>query len=148
RRPVSPYDWPVSVMGADQFCAMLGRQVDFGRIQVDGAGRHPVLLMGAVDVLSGRFRTFNSRRDRITAATVLASAAIPNLFRAVRLEDGTYWDGLFSQNPRSARVTRGLLLALQDTIDSTLLEHGPGCSPETGGPGSRRAASKRFHQGR
>jgi NTE family protein len=30
---------------------------------------------------------------------VLASAAIPNLFRAVRLEDGTYWDGLFSQNP-------------------------------------------------
>ena len=64
-----------------------------------GAGQHPVLLMGAVDVLSGRFRTFSSRRDRITADTVLASAAIPNLFRAVRLEDGTYWDGLFSQNP-------------------------------------------------
>jgi NTE family protein len=58
-----------------------------------------MLLIGAVDVLSGRFRTFSSRRDRITAATVLASAAIPNLFRAVRLEDGTYWDGLFSQNP-------------------------------------------------
>ena len=96
---VSPYHNPASVMGADQFCAMLGRQVDFDRIQVDSAGQHPVLLMGAVDVLSGRFRTFNSRRDRITAATVLASAAIPNLFRAVKLEDGTYWDGLFSQNP-------------------------------------------------
>ena len=96
---VSPYHWPASVAGADQFCAMLGRQVDFGRIQVDRAGQHPVLLIGAVDVLSGRFRTFNSRRDRITADTVLASAAIPNLFRAVRLEDGTYWDGLFSQNP-------------------------------------------------
>jgi NTE family protein len=96
---VSPYHSPASVMGADQFCAMLGRQVDFGRIQADSAGEHPVLLMGAVDVLSGRFRTFSSRRDRITAATVLASAAIPNLFRAVQLEDGTYWDGLFSQNP-------------------------------------------------
>jgi len=96
---VSPYHWPASVTGADQFCALLGRQVDFGRIQVDSAGQHPVLLIGAVDVLSGQFRTFNSRRDRITAATVLASAAIPNLFRAVRLEDGTYWDGLFSQNP-------------------------------------------------
>ena len=58
-----------------------------------------MLLIGAVDVLSGRFRAFNSRRDRITADTVLASAAIPNLFRAVQLEDGTYWDGLFSQNP-------------------------------------------------
>ena len=86
-------------MGADQFCQMLGRQVDFGRIQVDRAGKHPVLLIGAVDVLSGRFRTFSSRRDRITARTVLASAAIPNLFRAVKLEDGMYWDGLFSQNP-------------------------------------------------
>jgi NTE family protein len=96
---VSPYHWPASMAGADQFRAMLGRQVDFGRIQVDSAGQHPVLLMGAVDVLSGRFRTFNSRRDRITADTVLASAAIPNLFRAVQLEDGTYWDGLFSQNP-------------------------------------------------
>lgn len=96
---VSPYHSPASVMGAEQFCAMLGRQVDFGRIEVDSAGEHPVLLMGAVDVLSGRFRTFNSRRDRITAATVLASAAIPNLFRAVKLGDGMYWDGLFSQNP-------------------------------------------------
>jgi NTE family protein len=52
---VSPYHWPASVAGADQFCAMLGRQVDFGRIQVDRAGQHPVLLIGAVDVLSGRF---------------------------------------------------------------------------------------------
>ena len=96
---VSPYHSPAAAMGADQFCQMLGRQVDFGRIEVDSAGKHPMLLMGAVDVLSGRFRTFNSRRDRITAATVLASAAIPNLFRAVRLDDGTYWDGLFSQDP-------------------------------------------------
>jgi predicted acylesterase/phospholipase RssA len=69
------------------------------QIEADSTGKYPVLLIGAVDVLSGRFRTFNRRRDRITAATVLASAAIPNLFRAVRLEDGTYWDGLFSQNP-------------------------------------------------
>ncbi|HET7518306.1 MAG TPA: nuclear transport factor 2 family protein, partial [Actinomycetes bacterium] len=45
------------------------------------------------------FRAFNSRRDPITADTILASAAIPNLFRSVRVGDGTYWDGLFSQNP-------------------------------------------------
>jgi NTE family protein len=96
---VSPYHSPASVAAAEQFCQMLGRQVDFDRIEADSAGKYPVLLIGAVDVLSGRFRAFSSRRDRITAATVLASAAIPNLFRAVRLEDGTYWDGLFSQNP-------------------------------------------------
>jgi hypothetical protein len=51
---------------------MLGRQVDFGRIEADSAGKYPMLLIGAVDVLSGQFRTFNSRRDQITAATVLA----------------------------------------------------------------------------
>ena len=96
---VSPYHSPAAVMGADLFRQMLGRQVDFNRIETDSAGKHPLLLVGAVDVLSGQFRTFNSRHDRITADTVLASAAIPNLFRAVRLEDGTYWDGLFSQNP-------------------------------------------------
>ena len=49
---------------------------------------------------------------RITAGTVLASAAIPNLFRAVRLEDGTYWDGLFSQNP----PVRELLDAAPDEL--------------------------------
>jgi NTE family protein len=97
---VSPYHSPAAATGADQFCQMLGRQVDFDRIEADPAGKYPVLLIGAVDVLSGQFRTFNSRRDRITAGTVLASAAIPNLFRSVHLEDGgTYWDGLFSQNP-------------------------------------------------
>ena len=50
---------------------MLGRQVDFGRIEADSAGKYPMLLIGAVDVLSGQFRTLNSRRDQITA-TVLA----------------------------------------------------------------------------
>jgi NTE family protein len=52
-----------------------------------------------VDVLSGRFRAFHSRRDRIAADMILASAAIPTLFPAVRTDDGVYWDGLFSQNP-------------------------------------------------
>jgi NTE family protein len=31
---------------------------------------------------------------------VLASCALPTMFRAVQLgDDGVYWDGLFSQNP-------------------------------------------------
>ncbi|HNL23085.1 MAG TPA: hypothetical protein PKK51_13800, partial [Rhodocyclaceae bacterium] len=30
---------------------------------------------------------------------LLASAAIPELFRATRIAGGVYWDGLFSQNP-------------------------------------------------
>jgi NTE family protein len=94
---VSPYDIPVS--GLITFRELLERWVDFDRIDVDRDGLHPLLLVGAVDVLSGRFRAFHSRRDRIAADMILASAAIPTLFPAVRTEDGVYWDGLFSQNP-------------------------------------------------
>jgi NTE family protein len=96
---VSPYHTPVSVAGAEQFRQLLRRHLDFDRIEVDSRAQLPALLLGAVDVLSGQFRAFNSRHDRITADTVLASAAIPNLFRAVPLDGALYWDGLFSQNP-------------------------------------------------
>jgi NTE family protein len=95
---VSPYDNYGSVLALQEFRRMLARRVDFGRFAAP-AGDGPMLLVGAVDVLSGEFRAFNSRREAITADMVLASAAIPNLFRSVRVGGGTYWDGLFSQNP-------------------------------------------------
>lgn len=97
--PLSPYHTPVSILAARQFRDLLRRQVDIDRITVDVEAKYPLLLLGAVDVLSGEFRAFNSRRDRITADSVLASAAIPNLFRTIRVDGGAFWDGLFSQNP-------------------------------------------------
>jgi NTE family protein len=94
---VSPYDIPVT--GLEHFRALLRRWLDFERFPVDDLARHPLLLIGAVDVLSGRFRAFSSRRERITADMVLASAAIPTAFPTVHTDGGSYWDGLFSQNP-------------------------------------------------
>jgi NTE family protein len=94
---VSPYDVPVT--GLAHFRELLRRRVDFDRIDVDTLGEAPLLLVGAVDVLSGRFRAFSSRRDRITPDVVLASAAIPTVFPTVHTDGGSYWDGLFSQNP-------------------------------------------------
>jgi NTE family protein len=96
---VSPYDTPTSLAALADFRRMLERRVDFGRLAAKAGGAGPMLLIGAVDVLSGEFKAFDSRRDRITAEMVLASAAIPTLFRSVRVGGGTYWDGLFSQNP-------------------------------------------------
>lgn len=95
----TPYAVPRAFDGTGAFLDLLGRHVDFGAIGPDPAGRDPLLLLGAVDVLTGEFRAFSSRTDRITARTVLASAAIPTLFRAVHVDGGVYWDGLFSQNP-------------------------------------------------
>jgi len=92
---VSPYDLPVDGLG--QFRELLRHRVDFDAITADPDG--PLLVVGAVDVLSGRFRAFHSRREQITADMILASAAIPNIFPAVHTDGGTYWDGLFSQNP-------------------------------------------------
>jgi NTE family protein len=103
---VSPYDNYFSVWGLEEFKRMLERWMDFGKVEVQPDDSYPVLLVGAVDVLSGEFRAFNSRRERITPETILASAAIPTLFRSVRLGDGgTYWDGLFSQNPPVRELT-------------------------------------------
>jgi NTE family protein len=104
---VSPYyDNYFSVSALEEFKRMLERRVDFAKVGLQSEDSYPVLLVGAVDVLSGEFKTFNSRRDRITPETILASAAIPTLFRSVRAGDGgTYWDGLFSQNPPVRELT-------------------------------------------
>jgi NTE family protein len=79
----------------------------------------PMLFVGAVDVLTGEFKVFGSHRERrdgsagpasswvfnddpesgIGVDAVLASAAIPPIFRSVRVGQSVYWDGLFSQNP-------------------------------------------------
>jgi len=68
---------------------------DLNRIEFDDI----LLLLGAVDVGSGAFKAFSSRKREISADAVLASAALPTLFRAVRIDGRAYWDGLFSQNP-------------------------------------------------
>lgn len=107
---VSPYLVPE--IAAGQFTSLLDSHVDFETITADPGRTDPLLVLGAVDVLSGDFRAFSSYREQITADTVLASAAIPNLFRAVETAGGTYWDGLFSQNP----PVRDLLAALPDEL--------------------------------
>jgi NTE family protein len=94
---VSPYDNPFAASGLQEFRGLLERHA--ARAGAVDRADAPLLLIGAVDVLSGEFRAFNSRREEISVDMVLASAAIPTLFRAVRVGNGTYWDGLFSQNP-------------------------------------------------
>lgn len=67
------------------------------------------LIIGAVDIVSGEFEAFDSATASgsddpfdsggVSLEAVLASAALPQIFRAVRIGDRAYWDGLFSQNP-------------------------------------------------
>ena len=93
---ITPYLYPE--WGRQALEEALEGIVDFGEIRRLFTASSPKLLVGAVEVLSGEFEVF--RNTEITAEKVLASCALPMMFRAVRLgDDGVYWDGLFSQNP-------------------------------------------------
>jgi NTE family protein len=106
-----------SDLAQDQLRSAIERNVRFDMIDGDLVKpESPMLFAGAVDVLSGGVKTFRSHRrieteegpgfdfeddpeNGITVDAILASAAIPPLFGAVRIGRRVYWDGLFSQNP-------------------------------------------------
>jgi NTE family protein len=92
---VNPYLFPAS--GQDRLRAAMERQVPFERLPelIDPDG--PKLFVSAVDVRSGEPHIIPG--EQITPETLLASAAIPTLFRAVHIGEHAYWDGLFAQNP-------------------------------------------------
>ncbi|MGY1703719.1 patatin-like phospholipase family protein [Geodermatophilus sp. SYSU D00697] len=97
---VSPYVYPEVARAA--LTDLLTRHVDFDRVaglQAAPDEDQPLLLVGAVDVATGEHRAFSSRCREISLEAVLASAAVPPLYRAVHVGDSYYWDGLFAQNP-------------------------------------------------
>jgi NTE family protein len=93
---LSPYAFPS--WGQEQLRAMLERRVDFAEARkLAGREGAPGLAVGAVDVLTGGFTIFPGPAIRVES--ILASAAVPDLFPAVSFDGRTYWDGLFSHNP-------------------------------------------------
>lgn len=93
----SPYQNPASKLGRDRIERTLERLFDFDAIP-DLCGQDaPKLVIGTVDINAGVFETFTD--EEVTAEAVVASAAVPNLFKAVEMHGHYHWDGLFSQNP-------------------------------------------------
>jgi NTE family protein len=94
---MSPYHLPT--WGEDRFRQILEDFFDFDELrELAGRPGAPGLQIGAVEVLSGHFEIFTGRE--LCVECLLASAAVPELFRAVTVPHrGLYWDGLFSQNP-------------------------------------------------
>jgi NTE family protein len=126
----SPYFLPE--FGKDRLEDALKNNVRFANIgERLVKPKSPKLFIGAVNALTGDFRVFKSHRadedgdfvfnasreDAISVEAMLASAAVPFLFQAVRtgeavywdrtdsaepparIRKGVYWDGLYSQNP-------------------------------------------------
>jgi NTE family protein len=57
----------------------------------------PRLFVTATNVRSGKPRVF--ARHEVTREALLASACLPNLFRAVEIDGEAYWDGGYLGNP-------------------------------------------------
>jgi NTE family protein len=94
---ISPYTYPA--WAQDMLRNLLEQNIPFSSLKQLIRASSPILLVGAVDVLSGNFKLFDSRKGEIQVESILASAAIPDFFRAVQINQAFYWDGLFSQNP-------------------------------------------------
>ena len=87
--------------------ALIEKHIDFDELNAMIDDDSPRLLLGAVNVLSGYFKAFDSRvPGEICVESIMASAAVPNLFKAVNVHGELYWDGLFSQNPPVAQFLK------------------------------------------
>jgi NTE family protein len=77
----------------------LASMVDFGYLD----GKRVRLTVGAVNVINGEMRYFDSRDERLCLEHVMASGALPPAFPAVRVDGVPYWDGgLYSNTPIEA----------------------------------------------
>ena len=80
----------------DQLRRTVGSVVDLQRLNA----KTPRLTVGAVNVRTGKMHYFDSRDMALTLDHLLASAAVPPGFPAVRIDGDPYWDGgLYSNTP-------------------------------------------------
>jgi len=91
-RFLSPYD--LNPLNINPLKDLIERFVDFDAIRKCDDLR---LFVSATNVHTGQLRVF-SRRE-IAADAVMASAALPHVFRAVEIEGVPYWDGGYTANP-------------------------------------------------
>ncbi len=92
RNVFSPYE--LNPLDINPLRDVVESHIDFAALRShDG----PQLFVAATSVHSGKIRIF--RRPEMSADVLMASAALPFLFRAVEVEGEPYWDGGFMGNP-------------------------------------------------
>lgn len=96
-RMISPYD------SGPFYVNPLERIVERFEYDAVCAKEGPDFFVSATNVRTGKIRVFSG--DEINADAILASACLPNLFRAIEMEDPqtgrteAFWDGGFTGNP-------------------------------------------------
>jgi len=59
----------------------------------------PYLRLGVADVLAGGGMSLDGESEAFSISDVVASCAVPPLFRAVEARSRLWWDGLYAHNP-------------------------------------------------
>ena len=90
-RHFSPYE--LNPLNINPLRELIDRFVDFEALR----SGELELFIATTNVHTGRTRIFP--RDRIDADVVMASAALPLLFRAVEIDGVPHWDGGYMSNP-------------------------------------------------
>jgi NTE family protein len=88
----SPYDF--NPLNINPLKELVERFVDFKAVQ---SFPDIQLFISATNVQTGRVRIFP--REKVTADALMASACLPELFRAVEIDGVPYWDGGYLGNP-------------------------------------------------
>jgi len=88
----SPYQF--NPFNLNPLLDILRAEIDFEALKKPGAVK---LLISATRVSDGSLRIF--RNDDMSADAVMASACLPELFHAVRIDGESYWDGGYVANP-------------------------------------------------
>ena len=93
---ISPYLY--SPVAEPRLRDLLSRHLDLATLPSEPHRRaRPKLLIGATDIIHGLGVAFGG--ESLTEDELIASAAVPPLFRAVEARGTLFWDGLFSRNP-------------------------------------------------
>ena len=93
---LSPYQ--TNPLNLNPLRQLLTQIVDFEALAHPAhAGVVPKLFICATNVRTGRGKIFSG--EHVTADAIMASACLPQLFKAVEIDGEAYWDGGYSGNP-------------------------------------------------
>jgi len=94
-RMVSPYQINPFAIEFNPLRQVLEENLDVARLHLDPKAIR--LFVSATNVRTGKPRVFT--RPEVTVDTLLASACLPNIFRAVEIDGEHFWDGGYLGNP-------------------------------------------------
>lgn len=97
-RVYSPYDFVTN--SVNPLRQILADVVDFELL----ASAPIKIFVTATNVATGRARVF--RNSDLTPDSILASACLPTMFRAIEIDGEEYWDGGYSGNPTITPLVR------------------------------------------